>query len=237
MGGGGKKGGGSGALNYYGSVAGGVCAGPIDELVAIILNGKEVWPGGKAWPGSGAAFDAVLHDLYVFDGQTWVAQSSFTVAADASSDDPTIPGNDPAHWIEYTMTRPTDVDSTNFTIVDDTGTVYGVMTLYWGTQTQQTDAILSAAGNNLQEQHPPYTGMCYIVLRDFLLGTEVQGAPNIEIIVRKKPVQDIVTGTAATVIDGQVNLAAAAAEILTSQNCTGLGDGMVDADTFNAVAD
>ncbi len=44
--GGGKGGSKSGgAKDYYGSIAGLVCAGPVDELVAIIVDGKTVWEG------------------------------------------------------------------------------------------------------------------------------------------------------------------------------------------------
>lgn len=44
--GGGKGGGRSGgAKDYYGSIAGLVCAGPVDELVAIIVDKKTVWEG------------------------------------------------------------------------------------------------------------------------------------------------------------------------------------------------
>ncbi len=44
-----KKGGKSGgAKDYYGSIAGLVCAGPVDELVSIISDGKTVWEGPLA---------------------------------------------------------------------------------------------------------------------------------------------------------------------------------------------
>lgn len=56
MGGGGKRGGGSGkAKDYYGSIAGLVCAGPVDELVAIIVDKKTVWEGPMARTAPGVA--------------------------------------------------------------------------------------------------------------------------------------------------------------------------------------
>lgn len=35
--------------NYFGSIAGAVCAGPVDELVSFIIDKKTVWPTDKGW--------------------------------------------------------------------------------------------------------------------------------------------------------------------------------------------
>ena len=234
--GGGKGGGASQTYNYYGTLAGGLCVGPVNELVAIILNGSEVWPGGTAWPAGGVSFAVTTGQMYVFNAQTWIAQSNFTVPANPLSTDVTIPGNDSGHWIEYTYVRGSSEDHTDFSITDDVGTYYGVMTLYWGTQTQTVDPLLQAAGNDAGDLHPDYKGLCYVILKDFLFGQEIQSGPNIEIILRKKPGQTIVTGSPALILDGQCNLAAAAAEILTDPNCVGQPSTVVDSTTFNSVA-
>ncbi len=47
MGGGGKGGGSS--KNYFGDIGGVLCAGPVDELVSIIVDGATVWPTRKQW--------------------------------------------------------------------------------------------------------------------------------------------------------------------------------------------
>ena len=237
MGGGGKKGGGaSQAKNYYGSVAGGVCIGAVDELVAVLVNSEECWPRGTPW-SVGMGIEA--GGLYVFDAQTWVCTSNH-VASSANAPDGTdaSPG-----WTEYSFPRPADWAtnpahrSSDFTLIANDETVYGKMTFYWGTNLQTVDEILRSDGNNLSDQHPDYKGFVYVVIKDFLLGQEVQSAPNIEIIVRRKPDQSIITGTPSTIVDGQANLAAVAAELLTNQNTLGISGDMIDADSFQAVAD
>src|SRR6185437_3123615 len=62
-------GGGSTSYNYYGTAAGALCVGPVDGLTSIILDGQEVWPGGKAWAQS---LTINAGDMYVYDAQTWV---------------------------------------------------------------------------------------------------------------------------------------------------------------------
>jgi hypothetical protein len=51
--GGGKRGGGGKAKDYFGSIAGLVCAGPVDELVSIIVDKKTVWEGPMSRTGVG----------------------------------------------------------------------------------------------------------------------------------------------------------------------------------------
>jgi hypothetical protein len=45
----GSKGASGKVKNYYGTLAGVVCAGPVDHLVSLILDGKTVWPTSKGW--------------------------------------------------------------------------------------------------------------------------------------------------------------------------------------------
>jgi hypothetical protein len=229
MSGGGKSGGaGSTTYNYYGTIAGGLCVGPVDELVSIILNGKEVWPGGVAWAVGLSILTGTSH-LYVFNGQTWYCTNAHT-ASTANA-----PGSGLNGWTEYTFAR-SGADYNDFSITADDGTYYGVIRLYWGTQTQTADPLLASSGNDKGDQHPDYKGICYVVLRDFLFGQEIQSGPNVEIIVRKKPTQSIVTGSPALISDGQCNVAAAAVEILTDKNLAGQGAGVIDGTSFNAVA-
>ena len=224
---GGKGGGGGTTYDYYGTLAGGVCLGPVDALVSIILNGKEVWPGGVPWV-VGANYTAGS-SLVVFNGQSWLCQTNHT-ASDANA-----PGSSATYWLEYVFSRGS-ADYNDFTIVDDTNVTYGVLRLYWGTQTQTVDPLLTSAGNTLGDQHPDYKGICYVILRDFLLGQEIQSGPNVEIIVRKPPTQTVVTGTPGTIQDGQCNVAAVAAQILTDPNLIGQANAVIDATSFNAVA-
>ena len=227
-GGGGKGGkGGGGATNvYYGTLAGAFCRGLVTDLVAILLNGSEVWPGGTPWA---VGMNIVAGVLYVFDAQTWKCTSNHVSTADNA------PGSGLEGWMEYSFNRGT-ADHSDFSITDSSGTYYGVITLYWGTPTQTVDAALASTGNDKGDQHPNYANVCYCVARNFLLGQDVQSGPNLQLVLRRPPQQTVITGTPAGVTDGQVNLAAAAVEILTDPVCIGQSDAVIDDTTFGAAA-
>ena len=225
---GGKGGKGGGTQNtYYGTIAGAICRGLVTDLVAILMNGSEVYPGGTPWA---VGLIYASGGLYVFDAQTWTCPVALNgVAASAAN----APGT--AGWTEYTFNRGA-ADYSNFTITDSSGQVYGDMTLYWGTPTQTVDPLLESTGNDAQDAHPDYKNICYVVLRDFLLGQDVQSGPNLQLVVRRAPQQTVVTGGPAGLTDGQCNLAAAAVEVLTSPLGVGVDSSVVDATSFNAVA-
>lgn len=236
--------------DYYGSIVIGFSVGQTDDLVGILLNGSAVWPDGNAWPSGGASFNVTSGQMYVFDAQTWVAQMNFTVPANPANTDPTIPGNNSAYWVEYTYPRPGSfsggADYTDITITDvSTNTTYGDFRFRWGLANQTVDTLLNG-GNDSGDVHPGYIGITFAECgpgttpggntNGFLFGQEIQAAPNIELILRRAPVQTVVTGTPATIVDGQCNLAAFMAEVLTSANGIGLASAALDSTTWNAVA-
>ena len=233
--GGGKSGGASQTYDYYGTLAGGVSIGPNEDLVAIILDGNEVWPQGAPWA---VGITCTAGQLYVFDAQTWTCTTTHVASAINA------PGSGLEGWTEYVFTRGSETYD-DFSITASDGTYYGIMRFYWGTNAQTVDSLLQSTGNdggvagNLGsgDQHPDYEGICYVIVRDFLLGQQVQSGPNIEIVTRRKPNQTIITDAAAGIVDGQANLAAVAAEWLTDANCLGLPATMVDTTSFVAVAD
>lgn len=182
MGSSGGKGGGGGAggmNDYYGDVAGVICSGPIDRLVAILVDGKKVWPD------TGTGLDR--------SGQPNPVQ--LTVAG------------------------------------------YGEAWLYWGTDTQTLDA--SGEANLATVGHPPYRRQAVLSLKKFLFGREKVSCPSIECIVRRTPVQSIVTGTAALLdADGQANPLAVLAELLTHPVFgLGLPAADIDSTSWQATAD
>lgn len=234
--GGGKSGGIGTTYDYYGTMAGAICIGPNEDLVAIILNGQEVWPKGTPWA---VGITCNAGTLYVFDAQTWTCTTTHVATA------LNAPGSGLEGWVEYTFARTTE-DHDDFTLTTSDGTTYGVMTLYWGTPTQTVNPALESTGNDggvngnygHGDQHPNYPGVVYVVIGPgFLLGEEVQSGPNIEIVMRRKPNQTVIGGSAALITDGQANLAAVGVELLTDENCLGLPTGVIDSVSFQAVAD
>lgn len=224
MSGGGKGGGGGAAHDYYGTIAGLVCAGPVDELVAIIADGKTVWPDAPAgdWE-SGEAY--VAGDLVRSAGRVWSCTVGHTAAG----------GNAPGvggQWVEYTLKR-SAVGVTNPQLVSVVG--YGVAVFYWGT----SDQVLSGVVPQFAAVHPPYRRQCFVILKDWLFGRERTSAPNVEFVVRRAPVQTIVEGMPAALdADGQANPFAFLAEAFTDP-VFGLGQtsGLLDAPTWQTSAE
>jgi hypothetical protein len=130
---------------------------------------------------------------------------------------------------------------------DVTITGYGIMRIYWGTDAQVADDVLKTANNDKSENHPDYKGVCYVILGPlaaggkkpgFLFGRERTSAPNVEVVVRRKANQSIVTGDPSGFEDtSQANLAAVLAEVLTSRDGLGLADGALDDSHFQQAAE
>lgn len=98
------------------------------------------------------------------------------------------------YWVRYIVDRGSNPNPFPFTI-NNIGQGY----LYWGTDTQTLDAvgekILALTG------HPPYRNQVVLVIVNCLLGSR-PSAPNIEVILRRKPNQTVITGDAAELDEG-----------------------------------
>lgn len=91
--------------------------------------------------------------------------------------------------------------------------------LFWGTETQD----ISTDSNEFAD-HPNYRGVCVLRMTGLLFGRERTTAPNIEIVVSRKPVAstDLVAANDNTTTDGQVNPVAAIVELLTGSQDAGI---------------
>lgn len=301
------------AKNYFGTIAGVVCAGPVDELVSIIIDGMTVWPTDLGWADDivnlpiltvqrtsnvARIVFATPHKLgkgkkFVISGLTG-GLTGFNVGSPTTVTDASdivikfaniganvgvtsVPQNtgvltkvdhyligalvrysdgiwqcqlahdgtpdkappNATYWAGYSLQRgsnPNPVAITIATSVHTTHTNYGTAYFYWGTANQTLDqsgeATLYANG------HPPYRHQAVIVLKNFLFGTERQGPPNIEVVVRRKPVQAVITGASANLdSDHQANPLTVEAEMF-SDPIFGIGWlGSLDSTTWQAIAD
>lgn len=137
-----------------------------------------------------------------------------------------------AYWTRYVVDRGSNPNPFPFTIPNFCEAAYW----YWGTSNQTLDAAGEAFLS--QTGHPPYRRQGVLVLKKCLLGTR-PAAPNIEVIVRRKPNQTLIGGASAAIdADGQANPVAAFAELATDA-AFGIGRpaGALDAVTFQAIAD
>lgn len=222
---GGKSDSGSGAHDYYGTIAGLVCAGPVDELVSVVNDGKTIWPAATKgdWIVGAPYFAG---DMVRSAGRVWESLWNHTSTA------PNGPPN-PDYWIEHVVKR-SAVGVGNPLILPVFG--YGTLILYWGTDTQTLDSVSEPT---FYSEHPAYRNQCFAILKDWLFGRERTSAPSIEIVVRKNPVQSILTGSAAVLdADHQANPLAFMAEALTHP-VFGIQQApdLLDAASWGAVAD
>jgi len=75
-----------------------------------------------------------------------------------------------------------DTDNPDF--VDITIEDYGLLRLYWGTETQTSDDYTFYKTG---VRHPPYRGMCYIVAHQLFLGINQTNVQNFEVVVSRYP--------------------------------------------------
>jgi hypothetical protein len=76
-----------------------------------------------------------------------------------------------------------DVDNPDF--VDITIPDYGVMRLYWGTETQEVDDYWVEKSGIAQ---PALRGFCYAVFQQLFLGFNQTNVQNVELVLAKYPV-------------------------------------------------
>jgi hypothetical protein len=284
---------------YFGTMVGVVCAGPVDELVAILVNGGTIWPTSKTWADGVVDLPSVQrrrvankasvefvspHKLH--QGKKFVlsglSDGSFNVAvpaavldnndvrmkyANAGADVAWVddvggrltkvvhyesgdlvrdgsgiwrcilahdgtPDKRPPHatyWEPHSVARADSDNPFGFTLEG-----YGDGWFYWGT----TDQTLDTVGEQVLSKrgHPAYRRQAVLVLKEFLMGTQRSAAPNIEVVVRRKAAQAVISGDALDG-DSQANPLAAAAELLTDP-VFGIGQAdAADETTWQAVAD
>ncbi len=224
MGAGGKGAGGTGAHDYYGSLAAVLCAGPADAVLGIVSDGKTVWPEASGEWAAGTGYES--GDTVTRGARAWRATSTHT-AAELNA--PGLPGTP---WVESALDRESPGVGNPVTI---SVPGYGKAIFYWGTddQTHGDDTPPEIADN-----HPPYRGQCWVVLVDWLFGRERTSAPNVQFLLRRAPRQSIVTGAAAELDpEGQANPVAFAAECLENEVWGAGAPELADAQSWQEAAD
>jgi hypothetical protein len=97
-------------------------------------------------------------------------------------------------------------DSTDITLPG-----YGLVTIYWGTETQTADAYLNA---NSGASFPAMRGVCYLVFHQLYLGFNQKSVQNIEVVLEAIPEPSWIDPDSANV-NGDANPSAIAYELLT----------------------
>ena len=228
---GGKKGGQT--YVYYGTIVGIFGHGPFTKLKGILQDGAAVWPNAEPFlPGSTYASGHIVYYQGVF----------YKAGSGTSATPPSAP------WSVVDL-RSSSAGVGGYTslAINYMNVAYGTIRLYWGTLGQTADPVLtdttimsqvSVPGSVTPQIHPAYAGIGYVVLDDYLFGQGQEDPPNLQVIVERPANQTVVTGSAAALNDGQANLVAFTAEVLTNNRYgTGLPSGTLDATSFQAAAD
>ncbi len=221
----GKGSGGSQTYDYYASLACWICEGPVEELVAVVIDQRVGWPKARAWvAGFSPAGSIVFY------------QGRFYRTLTGTYDEPPA-----APWVLYSLTS-ASANGDGYTTLTVEG--LGTVRFYWGSLTQLADPLLTNTAKTTVDGaatghvHPPYRGVCYAVLDDCLLGRERASAPNLRFVVRRVPQQSVITGAAATLDDAQANALAVLAETFTHGRAgLGLANARLDATSWQTAAD
>lgn len=222
MGGGGKGGGGGASTyDYYGSIAGAICIGQIDSILAILVDSKIVWPKEPEWK-SGESIS--IYALRTHNGAVYQALQSHTTSG----------ANEPPNssfWTRYQLVRPAAPTWTAGTTFQQysyctfNGTVYQALQTHTASVANQPPSATYWAASQIGPQsitvpeygtaylywgtdtqtldtvsekvlsdngHPPYRRQAILVLRNFYFGRERNAAPNVEVIVRRAPQQSAI---------------------------------------------
>jgi hypothetical protein len=221
----GKGSGSSQTYDYYASLACWICEGPVEELVAVVIDQRVGWPKAKAWVAGTAAAGSIVF----YQGRFYRTLTGTSAVPPASP------------WTPYSLTSASaTADGYTTLTVEGLGTVR----FYWGSPTQLADPLLTNTAKTTVDGaatghvHPPYRGVCYAVLDDCLLGRERAAAPNLRFVVRRVPQQLVITGAAAALDDAQANALAVLAEIFTHGRAgLGLANARLDATSWQTTAD
>jgi len=202
--------------DYYGSIAGVICAGPVEALVAIIIDSKTVWPKSRFW-SHGELVQATTPTSAAFL-RVWGGRCYECIKANFC-DFTNAPPN-PEFWkLFYVLASDVSPNGEPFKATVEN---YGEAWIYWGTANQQLatspenrEGKTRPPENIFAEIHPPYRRQCFIFLRNFLFGAERTSSPNVEVVVRRKPQQTVILDEPLDA-DGQANPVAFEAELLTN---------------------
>lgn len=240
--------------NYYASFAALACHGPVDAIYDIFLNGDSVFAESTtirivsltrvsttATARTKNAHGLVTGQQVLIKGAEQLEYNgTFTITVlDADeftytvSGTPATPATTPdgGKITARVHLDPIFRDMDNPEYVDITIPDYGIMRLYWGTETQSRDPYLQTSGTD----HPTYRGLCYAVFNQLFLGFNQTNVQNIEIVAARYPTTSWLDQRN---INDDTNLISFAADVLQNPRAwLGLPDDRIDIDVMLNTAD
>jgi hypothetical protein len=252
VGSGGKAGTSSGN-NYYASFAAVCCLGTARKFHDIYLNGDPVFlsqekqkatsvkqtdnlaifqtknPHGFSDDQAVVIYGAKQAE---FNGEyhvTVVSETQFAYTISGSTQTPAKAGGNIFVRAKLDPIAADGEDSTDITLPD-----YGLITIYWGTETQTADAYLNAQSG---ASFPAMRGICYIVFHQLFLGFNQKSVQNIEVVLEALP-QPAWIDPDSVDVNGDANPSAIAYELLSNpRHGLAWSDADIDIDTLASTAD
>jgi hypothetical protein len=247
--------------NYYASFAGLVCAGPVDGIYDIFFNGEPVYTSNDVINAVSLTSAGVSGDTFYtatfqtanphglpngatvfisgadqaeYNGEfviTVVSPTQFQYSMPPTDVSPATANQFGYIWAQIRL-DPVLRDDTNPDFADITIPDYGVMRIYWGTETQTADDYVS---NTLGMAQPAYLGQCYVVFTQLYFGYNQTNCPNIELVIGRFPKPT--WGEQTNNIDDEANPVYVMADLLQNAR-TGLGasDEQLETTTFETTA-
>jgi hypothetical protein len=216
-----------------------LCLGPIDALVGLEADGKVVPynTGGAIYMGpwsNNANYS--LGSVALYSGSYYRAVKANKNISPSSS-----AGQTTWQKVNFDPTGGGYTDELLLTVAapdlfggdEKEGGLAGILTVYRGTQTQSSDAYLTARQGR---QAPAFQGVCYVSLQQFYMGTS-NYLKTFAFMVKRCPNPFGYSAGGAHDIDGDANAALAIYELLTSP-LFGLGrpSSSIDRTSFETAA-
>lgn len=237
--------------NYFSSAAGLACSGPVDALFNIYFNGESVYAssvritivsltssGAVATATTQVAHGLVTSDEVQIEGAQQSEYNGTTVVTVTGANSFTFPiVGTPATPATGSMTarlllEPVYRDGDNPDYIDVLIPDYGNMRIYWGTESQTADEVLSGSG----VAHPSYRGLCYIVFDQIFLGFNQTNFPNVELVLARYP-KPLSEWHELEAIEDECNPIAFICDVLQNPRCGfGVADALLNTVEFAATA-
>lgn len=230
---------GGAGVYYFASFAAAMCLGPVDGFHGLWLNGEAVYTQIPPLAANSLRQAENLATFVASAQHGYDPGETFTVQINGA-DQPEFNGEflaTASSYFAFTYTIP----GAHLAVERATGTIrgriklepvwrgeadftritiplYGIIRIYWGTETQPPDDYLLKTGT----RHPSMKGVCYVVFEQFYIGLNQTNIQNVELELSRQPAADWLADPAEADIAGEANPAVVFYELLTSQRA-GIG--------------
>ena len=151
-------------FNYYADIAGALCLGPVDKVIAVIIDGETRWTG------------SLIRDISNPEYVEWVVGEYGTFRLYWGTD--TQPVDDLVLKFSGTTNEEVSPDKEWWEFRDN------YPDKVW-TQPEIDNKKRTVTFGAIPDEHSAYRGQCYPVMKQLFFGQDRTSAPNVELIVER----------------------------------------------------